>query len=88
MVSLAIGACTAVVTYLFTAHTLESPFHAPIAAVLGGLLCSLVVWFSTCLVVDVADTLYLCYCLDREAGVQHSKVVFGAVSDTTSNFSL
>jgi hypothetical protein len=80
MVSLAIGACLAVVTYVFTAHTLKSPFHAPIAAVLGGLLSCLVVWFSTCLVVDVADTLYLCYCLDRDAGAQHSKIVFGAVS--------
>lgn len=78
MVSFAIGSCLAVATYLFTAHTLQSPFHAPIAAALGGLLSSLVVWFSTCLLVDVADTLYLCYCLDREAGAQHSALVFGA----------
>ncbi len=79
MLSFAFGACVALAAFLFTAHTLQRPYHAPLSAFLAGTIGFLVLWFSTSLVTDTADTLYTCYCLDRESGAQHSREVFYAV---------
>ncbi|KAL0946398.1 hypothetical protein HGRIS_012624 [Hohenbuehelia grisea] len=69
----------ALTTYLFVAHTLGAPDQALGAAVLAGGVTALVGLFSVGLVEDVADTLYMCYCIDRDVGQQHRKEVFSAV---------
>ncbi|KZT43990.1 hypothetical protein SISSUDRAFT_1057005 [Sistotremastrum suecicum HHB10207 ss-3] len=68
------------VAYLFTAHALGRPYHAPIAAFLAGLLTCLIAWFSFGIVIDTADTLYMCYCLNRGNGAYttHSKEILYA----------
>ncbi|KAI0314722.1 plasma-membrane choline transporter-domain-containing protein [Amylostereum chailletii] len=63
-------------TYIFVAHTLNAPEQALEAAFLAGGVTALVGLFCVGLVKDVADTLYLCYCLDKEAGDQRRAEVF------------
>lgn len=55
-------------TYLFVAHTLSAPQQALGASVLAGGVTALVGLFCVGLVRDVADTLWVCYCIDRESG--------------------
>ncbi|VDB82634.1 unnamed protein product [Peniophora sp. CBMAI 1063] len=55
-------------TYLFVAHTLGAPDFALEAALLAGTATALVGLFCVGMVKDAADTLYLCYTIDREAG--------------------
>ncbi|KZV66531.1 hypothetical protein PENSPDRAFT_612548 [Peniophora sp. CONT] len=55
-------------TYLFVAHTLRAPDFALEAALLAGTATALVGLFCVGMVKDAADTLYLCYTIDREAG--------------------
>ncbi|KAI5124375.1 hypothetical protein M0805_008978 [Coniferiporia weirii] len=65
-------------TYLFVAHTLNAPGYAPVAALLAGGVTVLVGRFCVGLVEDTADTLYMCYCIDRDVGAVHREDVFHA----------
>lgn len=62
--------------YLFVAHTLGAPDQALAAALLAGTVTALVGMFCVGLVSDTADTLYLCYCIDKETGDQRRAEVF------------
>ncbi|KAJ3566815.1 hypothetical protein NP233_g6761 [Leucocoprinus birnbaumii] len=63
-------------TYLFVAHTLDSPPSALGASVLSGAVTALVGRFCTGLVLDAADTLFLCYCIDKDIGERKREEVF------------
>ncbi|KAI0031487.1 plasma-membrane choline transporter-domain-containing protein, partial [Vararia minispora EC-137] len=63
-------------TYLFVARTLNAPDQALEAAFLAGGVTALVGLFCVGLVKDTADTLYLCYCIDKEAGERRRAEVF------------
>lgn len=66
----------ALLTYLFVAHTLNSPNEALGAAVLAGGVTALVARFCEGVLIDAGDTLWVCYLLDKEEGVQRRKEVF------------
>ncbi|TFK46709.1 hypothetical protein OE88DRAFT_1811777 [Heliocybe sulcata] len=66
----------ALTTYLFVAHTLNAPDSALGAAVLGGGVTALVGMFCVGLVRDTADALYMCYCIDKNAGLKRRQEVF------------
>ncbi|KAI0647476.1 plasma-membrane choline transporter-domain-containing protein [Trametes meyenii] len=68
----------ALITYLFVAHTLNAPDSALSASLLAGGVTALVGMFCIGLVKDTADTLYICYCIDKEAGEQRRDEVFSA----------
>lgn len=70
----------ALTTYLFVAHTLGAPQHALWAAMLGGGVTALVGLFCVGLVDDTVDALYICYCVDQQAGQKRRPEVFSAVS--------
>jgi len=78
------GLIAAVGVYIFTAYTLGMPTHAPFASFLGGVVTFLVGWFCLSLVDDVADTLYMCYCIDVDRGAMHKAEVFDAFEDRPS----
>lgn len=69
----------ALTTYLFVAHTLGAPQHAFSAAILGGGITALVGLFCVGLVDDTVDALYICYCVDQQAGQKRRPEVFSAV---------
>ena len=69
----------ALTTYLFVAHTLGAPQHALSAAILGGGVTALVGLFCVGLVDDTVDALYICYCVDQQAGQRRRPEVFSAV---------
>lgn len=69
----------ALTTYLFVAHTLGAPQHALSAAILGGGVTALVGLFCVGLVDDTVDALYICYCVDQQAGQKRRPEVFNAV---------
>ncbi|KAL1743701.1 hypothetical protein HDZ31DRAFT_40347 [Schizophyllum fasciatum] len=62
--------------YIFTAHTLGAPNEAFGAAILVGSVAGLVGRFCIGVVIDCADTLYLCYCIDKDAGQRRRPEVF------------
>ncbi|KAI9446176.1 plasma-membrane choline transporter-domain-containing protein [Lactarius indigo] len=64
------------ITYLFVAHTLAAPDQALGASLLAGTVTALVGLFCVGLVSDTADTLYLCYCIDKETGDRRRAEVF------------
>ena len=66
----------ALLTYLFVAHTLGSPDSALGASVLAGTVTALVGLFCVGLVKDAADTLYVCYCIDKDIGEMKREEVF------------
>jgi len=66
--SLCLSMLLALSSYLFAAHTLSRPEYAPLSALLTGGVSFLVFWFCGGILGDVADALYVCYCLEREAG--------------------
>ncbi|KAI0636552.1 plasma-membrane choline transporter-domain-containing protein [Trametes polyzona] len=68
----------ALLTYLFVAHTLNAPDSALSASLLAGLVTALVGMFCIGLVKDTADTLYICYCIDKDAGEHRRDEVFAA----------
>ncbi|KAF5364566.1 hypothetical protein D9758_005505 [Tetrapyrgos nigripes] len=59
----------ALTTYLFVAHALGAPNYAFGAAVLAGGVTWLVGGFCKGVVGDIADTLWMCYCVDRDRGI-------------------
>jgi len=65
-------------TYLFVAHTLGVPQYAFSAAILGGGVTALVGLFCVGLVDDTVDALYICYCVDQQAGQKRRPEVFNA----------
>ncbi|KAK0211275.1 plasma-membrane choline transporter-domain-containing protein [Desarmillaria ectypa] len=65
-------------TYLFVAHTLNAPDQALGAALLAGGVTALVGLFCVGLVKDTADTLYMCYCIDKDLGERKREEVFQA----------
>ncbi|KZT70116.1 hypothetical protein DAEQUDRAFT_689620 [Daedalea quercina L-15889] len=65
-------------TYLFVAHTLNAPDQALSAAMLAGCITALVGLFCIGLVRDTADTLYICYCIDKDIGSRRRDEVFEA----------
>ncbi|PFH46316.1 hypothetical protein AMATHDRAFT_7977 [Amanita thiersii Skay4041] len=67
---------SALLTYLFVAHTLNAPDQALGAAVLAGGVTALVGLFCVGLVKDTADTLYICYCIDKETNERRREEVF------------
>lgn len=69
----------ALTTYLFVAHTLGAPQHAFSAAILGGGVTALVGLFCVGLVDDTVDALYICYCVDQQAGQKRRPEVFNVV---------
>jgi len=69
----------ALTTYLFVAHTLGAPQHALPAAILGGSVTALVGLFCVGLVDDTVDALYICYCVDQQAGQRRRPEVFSVV---------
>ncbi|KAF8958026.1 plasma-membrane choline transporter-domain-containing protein [Flammula alnicola] len=76
----------ALMTYLFVAHTLGAPNEALGAALLAGGVTALVGLFCVGLVKDTADTLYMCYCIDKAAGERRREEVFIAFEyDGSSN---
>ncbi|EJD44142.1 hypothetical protein AURDEDRAFT_185171 [Auricularia subglabra TFB-10046 SS5] len=76
--AVAAGTLSALGTYLFVAHTLSAPGSAPFASWTAGAVTFLVVWYSVGLVDDIADTLYVCYCLERDAGSETCPEAFAA----------
>ncbi|KZV81318.1 hypothetical protein EXIGLDRAFT_731424 [Exidia glandulosa HHB12029] len=74
----AAGTLSALGTYLFVAHTLSAPGSAPFSAWLAGAVTFLVAWYSVGLVDDIADTLYVCYCLERDSGSEICREAFAA----------
>ncbi|KAI0373081.1 hypothetical protein BV20DRAFT_1014481 [Pilatotrama ljubarskyi] len=68
----------ALLTYLFVAHTLNAPDSALSASLLAGCVTALVGMFCIGLVKDTADTLYICYCIDKDAGEHRRDDVFSA----------
>ncbi|KAH9950218.1 plasma-membrane choline transporter-domain-containing protein [Amylocystis lapponica] len=68
----------ALITYLFVAHTLNAPDEALSAALLAGVVTALVGLFCVGLVRDTADTLYICYCIDKDIGERRREEVFEA----------
>lgn len=62
------------------AHTLGAPHEALGAAVLAGGVTALVGLFCVGVVRDTADTLYMCYCIDKDIGEQKREEVFILVS--------
>ncbi|KAG5642920.1 hypothetical protein DXG03_001871 [Asterophora parasitica] len=66
----------ALTTYLFVAHTLGAPEQALGAALLAGGVTALVGLFCVGLVKDTADTLYICYCIDKDVGQRRREEVF------------
>ncbi|KAF9014234.1 plasma-membrane choline transporter-domain-containing protein [Cyathus striatus] len=66
----------ALLTYLFVAHTLDAPNQALGAALLAGGVTALVGNFCVGLVEDTVDTLYMCYCIDKDAGERRREEVF------------
>ncbi|KAF8884801.1 plasma-membrane choline transporter-domain-containing protein [Infundibulicybe gibba] len=66
----------ALTTYLFVAHTLNAPEQALGAAILAGGVTALVGLFCVGLVKDAADTLYICYCIDKDMGERRREEVF------------
>ncbi|KAF8176016.1 hypothetical protein BJ912DRAFT_1146942 [Pholiota molesta] len=66
----------ALATYLFVAHTLGAPHEALGVALLAGATTAVVGVFCVGVVRDCADTLYLCYCIDKAAGERHREEVF------------
>ncbi|OBZ65717.1 hypothetical protein A0H81_14255 [Grifola frondosa] len=68
----------ALLTYLFVAHTLDAPHEALSASLLAGGVTALVGLFCIGLVKDTADTLYICYCIDKDTGERHREQVFEA----------
>ena len=75
----------ALTTYLFVAHTLGAPQYALLAAILGGGVTALVGMFCVGLVDDTVDALYICYCMDQQAGQRRRPEVFSAVCPTSSS---
>ncbi|EKM82336.1 hypothetical protein AGABI1DRAFT_33892 [Agaricus bisporus var. burnettii JB137-S8] len=67
-------------TYIFVAHTIGAPNQALGASVLAGGVTALVGLFCVGLVKDTADTLYMCYCIDKDTGQQRREEVFILVS--------
>ncbi|KAF9261477.1 hypothetical protein L218DRAFT_988959 [Marasmius fiardii PR-910] len=59
----------ALATYIFVAHTLNAPHEALGTAVLAGGVTALVGTFCVGLVGDGVDTLWMCYCIDRDSGI-------------------
>ncbi|KII88286.1 hypothetical protein PLICRDRAFT_92036 [Plicaturopsis crispa FD-325 SS-3] len=68
----------ALLTYLFVAHTLGAPASALGAAVLAAAVTSLVGVFCVGVLRDTADTLYVCYCIDKDVGERRRVEVFEA----------
>ncbi|KAH9931710.1 plasma-membrane choline transporter-domain-containing protein [Epithele typhae] len=68
----------ALITYLFVAHTLGAPDSALSASLLAGGVTALVGVFCIGLVKDTADALYICYCIDKEAGERRREEVFAS----------
>ncbi|KAF8231056.1 hypothetical protein L208DRAFT_1399451 [Tricholoma matsutake] len=66
----------ALTTYLFVAHTLGVPQQALGASILAGGVTALVGLFCVGLVKDTADTLYMCYCIDKGMGERRREEVF------------
>lgn len=76
----------ALLTYLFVAHTLGSPDSALGASVLAGTVTALVGLFCVGLVKDAADTLYVCYCIDKDIGEMKREEVFIVVGRLISPY--
>ncbi|QRV90121.1 Plasma-membrane choline transporter [Ceratobasidium sp. AG-Ba] len=66
--SLGLGVFAAIGGYIFAAHALSDPTYAPLAALLIGAGTTATVRFCVGVVDDAADALFMCYCLDYEAG--------------------
>ncbi|CAE6445513.1 unnamed protein product [Rhizoctonia solani] len=67
--AIAFGVLASIGAYIFAAHALGDPTYAPLAAALVGAGTTASVRFCVGIVDDAADALFMCYCLDYEAGV-------------------
>ncbi|KAH8813456.1 hypothetical protein DL96DRAFT_520478 [Flagelloscypha sp. PMI_526] len=77
----------ALATYLFVAHTLRSPEDAFGSAVFAAAVTFLVSGWAVGVVGDVADTLYVCYCVDvgRGDGMKSREEVWDAFEHDASH---
>ncbi|KAJ1307971.1 hypothetical protein OPQ81_002048 [Rhizoctonia solani] len=66
--AIAFGVFASIGAYIFAAHTLGDPTYAPLAAALVGAGTTASVRFCIGIVDDATDALFMCYCLDYEAG--------------------
>ncbi|CAE6465611.1 hypothetical protein ACGC1H_002556 [Rhizoctonia solani] len=66
--AIALGVLASIGAYIFAAHALGDPTYAPLAAALVGAGTTASVRFCVGIVDDAADALFMCYCLDYEAG--------------------
>ncbi|CUA78360.1 hypothetical protein RSOLAG22IIIB_13098 [Rhizoctonia solani] len=66
--AIAFGVFASIGAYIFAAHALGDPTYAPLAAALVGAGTTASVRFCVGIVDDAADALFMCYCLDYEAG--------------------
>ncbi|CAE6427325.1 unnamed protein product [Rhizoctonia solani] len=66
--AIALGVFASIGAYIFAAHALGDPTYAPLAAALVGAGTTASVRFCVGIVDDAADALFMCYCLDYEAG--------------------
>ncbi|KAG8903441.1 hypothetical protein FRB99_003263 [Tulasnella sp. 403] len=76
--SLSIALVMAIGGYIFAAHTLLGPNNAILMALLTGGVTFMTVQFGVGVGEDAADALYVCYCMDMDAGTQHCKDAFDA----------
>ncbi|KAG8705499.1 hypothetical protein FRC09_002923 [Ceratobasidium sp. 395] len=81
--SLGLGVFAAIGGYIFAAHGLSDPAYAPLAALLVGAGTCATVRFCVGVVDDAADALFMCYCLDYEAGAVPRKDVREAFEGAT-----
>ncbi|CAE6441831.1 unnamed protein product [Rhizoctonia solani] len=73
--AIALGVFASIGGYIFAAHALGDPTYAPLAAALFGAGTTVSVRFCVGIVDDATDALFLCYCLDYEAGATPRKDV-------------
>ncbi|CAE7076398.1 unnamed protein product [Rhizoctonia solani] len=73
--AIAFGVFASIGGYIFAAHALGDPTYAPLAAALVGAGTTASVRFCVGIVDDATDALFMCYCLDYEAGATPRKDV-------------
>ncbi|CAE6448051.1 unnamed protein product [Rhizoctonia solani] len=81
--AIALGVFASIGAYIFAAHALGDPTYAPLAAALVGAGTTASVRFCIGIVDDATDALYMCYCLDYEAGATPRKDVKEAFEGAT-----
>lgn len=88
LTSLSLSMLFSLCAYLLTANTFTRPEHAPLSAILIGAVCFFLFWFCGGILSDIADALYICYCIDQDQGTRTCEEVYNIFhrsNSTTSN---